>query len=88
VGRYRIQYKSSVQKDLLAISTKKDRQRIVHRIESLSDDPRPPTSQKLGGTDLYRVRQGDFRILYEIHDLELVVIIVRIGDRSDVYRGL
>ena len=64
----------------------KDRQRIVRRIAALADDPRPVGAEKLSGDDKYRVRQGDYRILYEIVDAELIVTVVRIGNRREVYR--
>lgn len=69
--------------------TKKDRQRLIRRIELLGEDPRPAGCQKLaGGADRYRVRQGQYRIAYEIRDDELVVLVVKLGHRRDVYRAL
>ncbi len=63
------------------------RRRIVRRLEALEDDPRPRGVEKLTGVDeLYRVRVGTYRIVYAIRDRELVVIVVRIGHRRDVYR--
>jgi mRNA interferase RelE/StbE len=89
VGRYRVLIKPSARKELLAVPTKKDRQRLVRRIELLGEDPRPPGCQKLtGGADRYRVRQGQYRIVYEIRDDELVVLVVKLGNRRDVYRAL
>ena len=64
----------------------KDRQRIVTRIGSLADEPRPMGVEKLSGDDKYRIRQGDYRILYEIVDADLIVTVVRVGNRRDVYR--
>ena len=55
------------------------------RIRSLADDPRPPGSLKRSGEEKYRIRQGDYRILYEIEDDVLIVVVVRIGHRRDVY---
>jgi mRNA interferase RelE/StbE len=52
----------------------------------LADDPRPPGCEKLSGEDKYRVRQGNYRILYEIADADLVVTVIRVGNRRDVYR--
>jgi mRNA interferase RelE/StbE len=61
--------------------------RIVRKLEALEEDPRPMGVEKLAGSgDLYRVRVGDWRIVYAIRDSELVVIVVRIGHRGDVYR--
>ena len=64
----------------------KDRQRIVTRIGLLADNPRPVGVEKLSGDEKYRIRQGDYRILYEIVDDRLVVTVVRIGNRREVYR--
>ena len=64
----------------------KDRQRIVRRIEALAENPRPAGAEKLSGDDKHRIRQGDYRILYEIEDAQLVVTVVRIGNRREVYR--
>ena len=88
MGKYRVLIKPSASKELLAIPTKKDRQRLVRRIELLGADPRPAGCQKLtGGGDRYRVRQGLYRIIYEIRDTELVVLVVKLGHRRDVYRA-
>jgi mRNA interferase RelE/StbE len=63
------------------------RERIVERIRSLASDPRPQGVKKLSGaSERYRIRQGDFRILYEIADNVLVVTIVEVIDRKDAYR--
>lgn len=63
-----------------------DRKRIVSRIRALADDPRPARAEKLSGEDKYRVRQGHYRILYEISDDVLIVTVVKIGHRREVYR--
>jgi mRNA interferase RelE/StbE len=84
MGSYKIVIKKSAAKELAAIPGR-DRDRIIGRIRSLADDPRPPGSLKLSGEEKYRVRQGDYRILYEIEDNVLVVVVVRIGHRRDVY---
>jgi mRNA interferase RelE/StbE len=63
------------------------RQLIAKRIVTLADDPRPHGVTKLAGTDVtYRLRQGDYRIIYNIYDELVVVEIIKIGHRSDVYR--
>lgn len=64
----------------------KDRRRIVERISGLAHDPRPPGCERLSGEDKYRLRHGDYRILYEIVDEQLVVTVVRVGNRRDVYK--
>ncbi len=75
MGKYSLHFKQSVTKDLRAIP-KKDVQRILKRIQSLEDDPRPPGSEKLVAQELYRIRQGRYRILYEIQDAVLIIVVV------------
>ena len=87
MGRYRVLIKPSAVKELENIPGKKDRQRIVERISALADDPRPHGSQKLSGKDRFRLRQGAYRIIYAIEEDALVVYVVKIGHRKDVYRG-
>ena len=82
---YNIVIKQSVAKDLRPIPNK-DVKRILQRIEQLAQDPRPPGSEKLSGEEKYRVRQGDYRILYRIEDEIVTVFIVKIGHRRDVYQ--
>jgi len=86
VAKYRILIKPSAVKEIEAISPKKDRQRLVDRISKLSDNPRPPGCEKLSGQDKYRIRQGRYRIVYSIEDQDLVVYVVKVGQRKDVYR--
>jgi mRNA interferase RelE/StbE len=85
VASYSLRIRHSAAKELEAIPLK-DRKRMVTRIEGLRDEPRPPGCEKLSGEDKYRLRQGDYRILYEIVDRELIVTVVKIGNRADVYR--
>ena len=85
MGRYRVLVRKSVSKDLDRI-TKKDARRIVKAMRALSDDPRPPQSKKLSGEEKYRLRCGAYRIIYEIQDEQLVICVVRIRHRRDVYR--
>ena len=63
-----------------------DRRRIVAKIHALGVNPRPPGCEKLSGDDKFRLRQGDYRILYEIGDAELIVTVVRIGNRKEMYK--
>jgi len=86
VARFNVVIKPSAVKEIEAISRKKDRQRIIRRIEALADDPRPPGVQKLSGQDRYRIRQGVYRIVYAIQDQDLCVVVVKVGHRSEVYR--
>lgn len=85
MAKYRITVKKSAAREL-EIVPKKDLQRIIRRIQSLSSDPRPYGSQKLSGKEYYRVRQGDYRIVYSIDDEDLLIDVVKIGHRREVYR--
>jgi len=85
MGNYRIELKRSVLKDFDSIP-RKDLQRIVATIRALADNPRPPQAKKLSGREQYRVRQGNYRILYSIEDDLLVVCVVTVGHRKNVYR--
>lgn len=85
MASYRLLIKPSADKEIEALP-KQDRRRIVAKITSLSLDPRPPGCEKLSGHDQYRLRQGTYRILYEIQDLDLIVVVVKVGHRREVYR--
>ena len=85
MARYELRVRPSAAKDLRGIP-KADVKRILTRIESLRDDPRAPGCEKLGGAELYRVRQGAHRIVYEIHDAWITAEVIRIGHRGEVYR--
>jgi mRNA interferase RelE/StbE len=85
VASYRIEIKRSAVKELEAIPAK-DRRRITTKIQALAGNPRPAGCEKLSGQDRYRIRQGNYRILYTIEDDVLVVTVIKIGDRRDVYR--
>ena len=87
MASYRVFIKPSAVKELEAVGTKKDRTRLVARIRSLATDPRPPECQKLSGSEKYRVRQGAYRVVYFIEDDRLVVTVVRVAHRREVYRG-
>ena len=85
MGKYSILFRRSVLKDL-EVLPKKDVQRIMEAIRALAVDPRPPQSQKLSGREQYRLRQGAYRILYVIEDDVLIVTVVKVGHRREVYR--
>ncbi len=85
MAKFEIVFKQSVTKDLRGIPNL-DVARILARIEALQDDPRPPDSRKLSAQERYRIRQGIYRILYEIRDAQLQVVVVKVGHRRDVYR--
>jgi mRNA interferase RelE/StbE len=88
VAGYRVLIKPSAAKEIDAIGAKKDRQRIVARILALADEPRPVGCEKLAGAEgRYRVRQGQFRVVYAINDTSHTVEVVKVGHRREVYRG-
>lgn len=85
---YRLEFKPSVVESLAKIP-QTDRKRIAKQIDRLADNPRPIGAVKLAGDDdLYRVRAGNYRVIYQIQDQALLVLVVRIGHRGDVYRHL
>ena len=86
MARYEIVFRKSVRKDLEPIP-KRDVRRILADIADLANDPRPPQSRKLSGSEKYRLRCGVYRVLYEIQDEILVVCVVKVGHRREVYRS-
>ena len=86
MASYELRFKNSVAKDLREFP-KTHVARILKRIRGLAEDPRPPGCEKLSGLERYRVRQGAYRIVYEIQDRQLLVLIVKVGHRRDVYRS-
>jgi len=83
--RYKIRIKRSAGKELRKIHGK-DQARIVQRIRGLASDPRPPGAKKLSGEERYRVRQGAYRVLYEVSDVAVTVFVVRIAHRGEAYQ--
>ena len=85
MASYRLLIKPSAAKELEALPPK-DRRRVATKIQHLASEPRPAGTEKLSGQEKYRLRQGDYRVLYSIDDAQLAVVIVKIGHRRDVYR--
>ncbi|MBW8040277.1 MAG: type II toxin-antitoxin system RelE/ParE family toxin [Planctomycetes bacterium] len=85
MAKYKITIKNSAAKELAEIP-KKDLPKIVKHIQSLAQNPRPHGSQKLSRKEEYRVRQGNYRIVYSVDDKVLTVDVVQIGHRREVYR--
>ena len=85
MAKYELVVRPSVCKDTKDIPSN-DLKRILKKIKDLCDDPRPPGSVKLSGLEYYRIRQGNYRILYEIEDNRLIVVVVKVGHRRDIYR--
>ncbi|MCE2982886.1 MAG: type II toxin-antitoxin system RelE/ParE family toxin [Parachlamydia sp.] len=84
---YKINYDCDLEKKLAKIP-KRDQNAIVVKIKSLSKDPRQTGSIKLKGHSLYRVKCGKYRVIYEIKDKQLIILIVDVDGRKDAYRGL
>ena len=86
--KYRVEFKISAAKTLKKIP-KSDQRRIRDRIDSLSDDlPEPATTKMKGDNPFHRIRVGDYRIIYEIHGDILVIMVLKIGHRKEIYRRL
>jgi mRNA interferase RelE/StbE len=87
-SRYEIVLTRAAERGLSVLS-KSDFRKVDARIQALADNPRDATSKKLEGVgELYRIRSGDYRILYRIEDDRLVVVVVDVGNRRDIYRSL
>ena len=85
---YQVSLTAEATRNLDALPDKLYRQ-VRRHIDALATVPRPPGSKKLAGHDeLWRVRSGDFRIVYQVKDKALLVLVVRVGNRREVYRGL
>ncbi|MBI3838161.1 MAG: type II toxin-antitoxin system RelE/ParE family toxin [Planctomycetia bacterium] len=86
MARYAIEFLPSADRQLQRFPAEIQR-RIVRAVETLADEPRPPGAVKLAGTEsVWRIRVGPYRVLYEIHDKRLLVLVVRVGHRKDIYR--
>ena len=85
MGKYKLIFKDSVAKDLRPLA-KTDIARILKLLNEISENPRRRGCEKLADRERYRVRQGVYRIIYEIHDDHLLVIVVKIGHRREIYR--
>ena len=87
MAAYRIAFTPRAQRDLASLDTL-TRRRIARRIEALSTDPRPPGAEMLkGGAGELRLRVGDWRVIYVTRHDELLVLVIKIGHRGDVYRA-
>ena len=82
---YTVEILRSAQKQLAAID-RQDQPRVISAIRTLANEPRPPGCKKLTGRPAWRIRIGVYRVIYEIHDNRLLVLVVAIGHRREVYR--
>ncbi|MDF1623507.1 MAG: type II toxin-antitoxin system RelE/ParE family toxin [Pseudohongiella nitratireducens] len=85
MAKYKLVFKKSVAKDLRSIPNK-DVARILQRTRKLQENPLPVDSEKLSGQERYRIRQGFYRIIYELKDELLVVTVVKVAHRKHVYK--
>lgn len=86
MGRYRVEVTNAAARELRKLE-RQDADRVSSAIRRLEDDPRPHGATKLSGRDEYRIRVGDHRVIYEIDDDKVVVTVIKIGNRRDVYKG-
>lgn len=82
---YQVEITKSAARELADIPAK-DQKRIVAKIRGLAENPRPPGCEKLSGEEKYRLRQGNYRILYRVNDDAVIVVVVKIADRKEVYK--
>ncbi|HBM22910.1 MAG TPA: type II toxin-antitoxin system mRNA interferase toxin, RelE/StbE family [Alcanivorax sp.] len=85
MASYKLVFKRSVAKDFRPIP-RKDAARLLRRIDALREEPRPVGCEKLSGLERYRIRQGRYRVVYEITDECLIVTVVKVARRGHVYR--
>jgi mRNA interferase RelE/StbE len=83
--KYKITFKKSVSRDLKSVP-KSDVKKILLKVDSLAVNPKREGAVKLSAQEMYRIRQGLYRIIYEIRDSELVIQVIKLGHRSDVYK--
>jgi mRNA interferase RelE/StbE len=87
MSHYRLEIRPSVEKALRKIRDAKKQQRLDDAFNKLAENPRRMGAEKMAGFhNRYRFRVGDYRIIYEIHDAVLLVLILAIGDRKEIYR--
>lgn len=83
MAEYKVFFRKSVWKDFATIP-RKNLQKIIRRIGLLADDPRPPGCEKLTAQEKYRIRQGNYRIVYSVQDSEVTVWVVKVGHRKEI----
>ena len=83
--KYKVEIKKSAVKEIENLP-KRDIHAVLKKIESLAQNPRQAGTQKLSGQERYRIRSGDYRIVYSIEDLVLIVLVVKVGHRKNVYQ--
>ncbi len=84
---YTIDFVPSAAREFAKLATK-ERKRIAIKIDALAAQPRPPGAEKLAGVDAWRVRVGDYRIVYEVRDRVLVILVLAVGHRREIYKRM
>lgn len=84
MSRYRIELRPAALRSLRKLDPQ-ERGRIRGVISLLADDPRPPNAKKLKGRDAFRLRVGDYRVIYAVEDDVLLVVVITLGHRRDIY---
>ncbi len=87
MDEYKIFFKKSVEKDFLKIP-KQYLVKILEKIDGLKNNPKPDGSEKRTSYDLYRIRQGTYKIVYSIQDQELIIWVIKVGHRKEIYKKL
>lgn len=85
---YRVEFSETARRQIRRLGVGV-RSRIERKLQTLADDPRPRGTVKMAGTDLaFRLRVGDYRVIYEIEDDILLVLVIRVAHRRDIYRNI
>jgi mRNA interferase RelE/StbE len=88
MASYKVKIKNSAQKEIRKLPSKELRDKIVNIIDNLYIDPLPDESKKIkGSNNVYRIRQGTYRIVYQIYKNELLILVIRVRHRKDAYKG-
>ena len=86
MASYKIEFSKRVRKDFNKIPTH-DAKRILDAVQRLAGDPMPPNSKKLKGEELFRIRIGNYRVIYSIVDSKMIIAVVKLGHRKDIYKS-
>lgn len=85
---YKVKVKNSAQKEIRTLASRELRNKIVDIIDGLYTNPTPDDAKKIkGSSNVYRIRQGNYRIVYQVYESELIVIVIRVRHRKDAYKG-
>jgi mRNA interferase RelE/StbE len=89
MASYKVEIKNSAQKEIRKLPSKKLRSRVIGIIEGLYTNPIPEDAIKIkGSNNIYRIRQGVYRVVYQLYKDKLIVVVIRVRHRKDVYKGL